>query len=155
MPKLKEKPAPVDENALLRKGSNTQGRLLSFVERIERLEEEKAGLADDIKEVKGEAKGEGYDTVILAKVIARRKMDPASRQEADAILDLYETALKEAEKNQVVMSEAAGDGPLESPTAPLRRGWGAPKPAVTEPDDDEVQATAAAAIGHAADHPEE
>jgi uncharacterized protein (UPF0335 family) len=68
-------------------------QLLSIVERVERLEEEKKGIADDIKEVFAEAKANGYDTKVLRKVISIRKQDQAEREEQDAILDLYLTAL--------------------------------------------------------------
>ena len=68
-------------------------RLRSLVERIERLEEEKKALADDIKEVYAEAKGAGFDTKILREVIRLRKMDGDDRQEQDTLLDLYKQAL--------------------------------------------------------------
>ncbi len=68
-------------------------QLKSFIERIERLEEEKAGLAGDIREVFAEAKGNGFDTKVMRKIIAIRKKDHAERQEEDAILDLYMQAL--------------------------------------------------------------
>jgi uncharacterized protein (UPF0335 family) len=68
-------------------------QLRAFVDRIERLEEEKKALADDIKEVYAEAKGNGFDTKILRKVIALRKRDLAERQEEETILDLYLQAL--------------------------------------------------------------
>lgn len=71
-------------------------RLRSFLERIERLEEEKAVIAGDIKEVYAEAKGEGYDTKILRKIIRLRKMDRAERQEEEALMELYLSALGEA-----------------------------------------------------------
>jgi uncharacterized protein (UPF0335 family) len=67
--------------------------LKSFIERIERLEEEKAALAADIREVYSEAKGTGFDAKIMRKVVALRKLDTADRQEQDAILDLYLGAL--------------------------------------------------------------
>ena len=70
-----------------------QGKLRSFVERIERLEEEKATLATDIREVYSEAKGQGFDTKIMRKVVALRKLETADRQEQDALLDLYMDAL--------------------------------------------------------------
>jgi uncharacterized protein (UPF0335 family) len=69
------------------------GRLKSIVERIERLNEEKDALSKDITEVYAEAKGAGYDTKVLRKVIAARKLDRADRQEQEAILDLYLSAL--------------------------------------------------------------
>jgi uncharacterized protein (UPF0335 family) len=68
-------------------------QLLSIIERIERLEEEKKGIADDIKEVFAEAKGNGYDTKVLRKVISIRRQDAAEREEQDAILELYLSAL--------------------------------------------------------------
>ncbi len=67
--------------------------LKSFIERIERLEEEKAALAADIREVYSEAKGTGFDVKIMRQVIRLRKMETADRQEQDAILDLYLSAL--------------------------------------------------------------
>ncbi|HEX4302869.1 MAG TPA: DUF2312 domain-containing protein [Rhizomicrobium sp.] len=67
--------------------------LLAYCERIERLEEEKKALADDIKEVYSEAKGTGFDTKILRQVIRLRKMESADRQEQEAMLDLYLSAL--------------------------------------------------------------
>ena len=68
-------------------------RLKSFIERIERLEEEKRALAEDIKEVFAEAKGTGFDTKIMRQVIRMRKLDKADFQEQEAILDLYLTAM--------------------------------------------------------------
>ncbi|MEE4235542.1 MAG: DUF2312 domain-containing protein, partial [Anderseniella sp.] len=70
-----------------------QGQLRSFIERIERLEEEKKAIAADIKEVYGEAKATGFDTKIMRKVVTLRKKDAAERQEEEAILDLYLSAL--------------------------------------------------------------
>lgn len=68
-------------------------QLRSLVERIERLEEEKAALSADIREVYSEAKGVGFDTRILRQVIRLRKLDRADRQEQEAVLDLYLGAL--------------------------------------------------------------
>lgn len=67
--------------------------LRAFVERIERLNEEKAGLTSDIRDVFAEAKGNGFDTKALRKIIAFRKMDQAQRAEEEAILDLYLQAM--------------------------------------------------------------
>jgi uncharacterized protein (UPF0335 family) len=67
--------------------------LRSFVERIERLEEEKKALADDIREVYSEAKGTGFDTKVMRQVVRLRKMESADRQEQEAMLDLYLNAL--------------------------------------------------------------
>ncbi|MFN4296946.1 MAG: DUF2312 domain-containing protein [Brevundimonas sp.] len=75
--------------------ASAQGRLRTIIERIERLEEDKAAILGDIKEIFAEAKGEGYDVATLRKVIARRKKDRAKAQEEDAILDLYLAALGE------------------------------------------------------------
>jgi uncharacterized protein (UPF0335 family) len=88
--------------------SNSAGLLFSFVERLERLAEEKQALADDMKEVFGEAKSSGFDTKALRTAIARRKMDSASRQEMDALLELYEDTIEEAEKKAFSDSVAAG-----------------------------------------------
>jgi uncharacterized protein (UPF0335 family) len=68
-------------------------QLKSFVERIERLEEEKKATADDIKDVYAEAKATGYDTKVLRKVVQIRKQDKNERLEQEAILDLYLEAL--------------------------------------------------------------
>lgn len=67
--------------------------LRAFVERIERLEEEKAALAADIREVYGEAKGTGFDAKALRRLIALRKMDQADREEQDALLEIYRQAV--------------------------------------------------------------
>jgi uncharacterized protein (UPF0335 family) len=68
-------------------------QLKSFIERIERLEEEKAGIAGDIKEIYAEAKGNGFETKVMRKIISLRKKDHAERQEEEAILELYLQAL--------------------------------------------------------------
>ena len=67
--------------------------LKQFVERIERLEEEKAGIAGDIKDVYAEAKANGFDVKVLRKIISMRKRDHDERQEEEAILELYLQAL--------------------------------------------------------------
>ncbi|MBX3583931.1 MAG: DUF2312 domain-containing protein [Rhizobiaceae bacterium] len=69
------------------------GQLRAFIERVERLEEEKKTIADDIKEVFAEMKGTGFDTKAVRKIIRLRKQDQAERQEEEAILDLYKAAL--------------------------------------------------------------
>ncbi|MCB1415469.1 MAG: DUF2312 domain-containing protein [Phyllobacteriaceae bacterium] len=68
-------------------------QLRSIVERIERLEEEKKAIADDIRDVYAEAKGNGFDTKVLRQVIGLRKKDNTERQEQEAIRDLYMSAL--------------------------------------------------------------
>ena len=75
--------------------STTQGQLRSIIDRIERQESEKAEITEGIKEVYAEAKGNGFDTAILRKVIRLRKTDRAKRQEQDAIFDLYMSAIGE------------------------------------------------------------
>ena len=72
-----------------------QTQLKSIIERIERLEVEKSEVSEQIKELFAEAKGNGFDTKVLRKVIRIRKQDRAKRQEEDAILDLYLSALGE------------------------------------------------------------
>lgn len=71
--------------------------LRAFIERIERLEAEKQDAADGQKEVYAEAKGRGYDTKIIRKVIARRKRDRQDLAEEAAILEIYEAAMEGAE----------------------------------------------------------
>jgi uncharacterized protein (UPF0335 family) len=68
-------------------------RLKSFIERIERLEEEKKALAEDIKEVFSEAKGVGFDVKVMRQVIRIRKMDEDDRDEQEALLDTYMRAI--------------------------------------------------------------
>ena len=69
------------------------GHLRAFIERIERLEEEKKALAVDIKDVYGEAKGNGFDVKIMRKIVSIRKQDREKRREEEEILDLYMAAL--------------------------------------------------------------
>lgn len=68
-------------------------QLRLFIERVERLAEEKQGIADDIKDVFAEAKSNGYDTKTMRKVIAWRKLEAHARQEQKALLDTYLSAL--------------------------------------------------------------
>ncbi len=68
-------------------------QLRAIVERIERLEEEKQGIADDIKDVYAEAKGNGFDVKVLRQIVRLRKQEPNERTEFEAILDLYMQAL--------------------------------------------------------------
>ena len=74
-------------------GGIAAGQLKSFIERIERLEEEKKALADDIREVYAEAKGSGFDAKIMRQVVRARKKDTAERQEEEALFDLYMSAV--------------------------------------------------------------
>ncbi|MAW84897.1 MAG: DUF2312 domain-containing protein [Phyllobacteriaceae bacterium] len=69
------------------------GQLRSIIERIERLEEEKKTISDDIKDVYAEAKGNGFDTKALRTIVRLRKQDANERQEQEAMLELYKAAL--------------------------------------------------------------
>lgn len=77
----------IDANAVSR------DQIRAFIERIERLEEEKKTIADDIRDVYGEAKGSGFDTKALRQIIALRKKDEQERMEEEAVLDTYMIAL--------------------------------------------------------------
>lgn len=74
-------------------GGVSGDRLKQYIERIERLEEEKAGIAEDIKEVYGEAKSAGYETKIMRQIIKLRKMDSQKRIEQEELLELYKSAI--------------------------------------------------------------
>lgn len=74
-------------------GNLSAGQLKSIVARIEKLEEEKAGIASDIRDVYAEAKGNGFDVKILRQVIRLRKMDHADRDEQETLLAVYQRAL--------------------------------------------------------------
>ena len=73
--------------------STAQTQLKTILERIERLEEDKAAVMADLKEVYAEAKGNGFDTKVLRKVVSLRKKDAAERLEEEAMIDLYLSAL--------------------------------------------------------------
>ena len=77
------------------RGGVAAERLRSFIQRIERLEEDKAGLAQDLKEVYAEARGEGFDVKVMRKLVSLRKRDPRQRREEDELLELYLSALGE------------------------------------------------------------
>lgn len=74
-------------------GGITAEQLKAYIERVERLEEEKAAIAADVREVFAEAKGNGFDTKIMRQVIRLRKLDSDDRTEQEALLDLYKRAL--------------------------------------------------------------
>lgn len=74
-------------------GGIAADRLRTLIERIERLEEEKGNLQNDIKDVYGEAKGAGFDTKVMRQIVRMRKMDAADREEQDQLLDLYRRAI--------------------------------------------------------------
>jgi len=67
--------------------------LRQYIERIERLEEDKKVIAEDIKEVFAEAKANGFDTKIMRKIVSLRKIEPSEREEQETLLDLYQAAL--------------------------------------------------------------
>jgi len=73
--------------------ATAQTQLRTVIERIERLEEDKAGVLADLKEVYAEAKGNGFDSKIIRKVVRLRKQDRAKRMEEEALLDLYLSAI--------------------------------------------------------------
>jgi uncharacterized protein (UPF0335 family) len=74
-------------------GGIAADQLRSLIERIERLEEEKAALASDIRDIYAEGKSNGFDTKIMRQIVRLRKMDKADRQEQETLLDLYKQAL--------------------------------------------------------------
>lgn len=78
-------PAPPEDTAAK--------QLRLFIERIERLEEEKKGMADDIRDVYSEAKSQGYDAKVMRQIVKLRKMETQDRQEMEAILETYKSAL--------------------------------------------------------------
>lgn len=113
MPKLQEQPEKPLTGDDLKPGGNRSGfaaqQLYSYVERLERLDEERSGIVDDMKEVRTEAKGIGFDTKILGQVIRRRKMDAAERMDNDAILEMYEEAVRAEEKRGTAKSLEDGE----------------------------------------------
>lgn len=84
-------PAPIGHNS--GPAGIARDQLRAFIERVERLEEEKSAIAGDIKEVYSEAKANGFDTAILRIIVRLRKMDSAERAEREALQDLYLHAL--------------------------------------------------------------
>jgi uncharacterized protein (UPF0335 family) len=88
-------------------------QLKSLVERIERLEEEKKGISDDIRDVYAEAKGQGYDTKVMRQVIRMRKKDAAEREEEAVILDVYLHALGMVPEGATAAESAlSANGPM-------------------------------------------
>ena len=73
--------------------TTTDDRLRLLIERVERLEEEKKGIADDIRDTYGEAKAVGYDAKIMRQIVRLRKMKPDDRSEMEMLLDTYKAAL--------------------------------------------------------------
>jgi uncharacterized protein (UPF0335 family) len=86
-------------------GGFAAAHLRAFIERIERLEEEKRALAGDIKEIYAEAKANGFAPKIMRHVVRLRKMDVAERQEQEALIDVYLNALSDAPPAHAVAAE--------------------------------------------------
>ena len=82
-----------EENAVIEIDGAAGKRIKSFIERIERLEEEKAGLAADIKDIYAEAKSVGFDVKAIRTLVRLRKIDENKRAEADMILETYKAAI--------------------------------------------------------------
>lgn len=102
--------------------SNTGAmKLKSLVERIERLNEDKAEVTSDIKEVYVEAKGEGFDTKILRKVIRLRAQDAATRAEEEALVDLYMSAVQGDLFDDTEVTITAGDTTVKTTAGGLKR----------------------------------
>jgi uncharacterized protein (UPF0335 family) len=90
-------------------GHNSRAQLRSIVERVERLEEEKKAIADDIKDVFAEAKANGFDSKALRHIIKLRKQDKTARDEFEAIVDTYMVALGMVDRGMAAqMAEALG-----------------------------------------------
>ena len=83
----------MSDNAPITDATTSDDRLRLLIERVERLEEEKKGIADDIRDVYAEAKAVGYDARIMRQIVRLRKMKPDDRREMETILDLYKAAL--------------------------------------------------------------
>jgi uncharacterized protein (UPF0335 family) len=86
-------PHPTQQENEMSLGNVTADQLRLFIERIERLEEEKKGIADDIRDVYSEAKSNGYDSKIMRQIVRLRKMNHDDRMEMEAVLDTYKSAL--------------------------------------------------------------
>ncbi len=96
---------------MIRVGGISGDRLTSFIERIERLEEEKKSLSDDIRDVYSEAKSVGFDVRVMRQIVRLRKMEDHQRQEQEALLDLYCHALG---MNRLETAAAADSLPEEA-----------------------------------------
>ncbi len=84
---------PLNEDGTQEVGGVTGARIKSFIERVERLEDEKTALAEDIKEIYGEAKATGFDVKTMRSIVRLRKVDLEKRREADELLELYKAAI--------------------------------------------------------------
>ena len=88
-------------------GGIAADRLKAFIDRIERLEEEKVGIGGDIKNVYAEAKGTGFDVKIIRQIIRLRKMEQEDRREQEELLDLYKAALGMLDEPELPLERAA------------------------------------------------
>ena len=93
MPQARAQDHDDSEQDIITMDGSAGKRLKSFIERIERLEEEKAGLSADIKDIYGEAKAVGFDPKIMRKVIRLRKLDEAKRSEEEMLIETYKSAI--------------------------------------------------------------
>lgn len=109
MPRLNTQSEQTVTQGDLGQGGTARKLLYSTVERFERLQEERDALGSDQKEIMEEAKAQGLDTTIVRKLIQRRRKDPADLAEADAVLELYEETLKQAEKEATAESLEDGE----------------------------------------------
>ncbi len=91
----------------IRVGNVAADQLKSIIERVERLEEEKAGISADIRDVFAEAKGNGFDVKAIRQIIKLRKLEPSEREEQESVLDVYKRALGLAPEFDDEMEEAA------------------------------------------------
>ena len=123
-------------------GNVAADQLRLFIERIERLEEEKKGIADDVKDVYAEAKANGYDTKTMRAIVRLRKMENHTRDEMDALLETYRNALglrKDRSPWQVIpnsrtsciararrIRSARRCSPSSAAKSPSRRRWACP-----------------------------
>ena len=85
------------QEAIKDAGGVSGARLKSFIERVERLEEEKKGISEDVRDVYAEAKGTGFDPKIMRKIVSRRKQNLEKRREEDELVSLYSAAIGMAE----------------------------------------------------------
>ena len=92
-PNIAQFPSSSEETETKDTGGVAGERLKSFIERLERLEQEKSDIAEDMKEVYAEAKSVGFDTKTMRKIIRLRKMDTEKRREEDELLELYKAAI--------------------------------------------------------------
>lgn len=111
-------PQLTESKTMSNPGGVAADQLRAFIERIERLEEEKKGITDDIKDVYAEAKGNGYDVKVMRMVVRLRKQDNNERQEMDAILDLYLHALGMEAGDGAIAEEGSSTPADSAPTNP-------------------------------------